>query len=228
MRKIFRFLSSVALVTAGIGSGAIPAQADGILSRQGGVCIDAEGGVREAARLLGYPCHGGANQQFEFVNAPNTRLRVVGTDLCATSDSQAQGSEIRLRPCDWSDAANALQNFAPWTEDAIGHNSGYVMDLSGGWAGQILTMFPGVLQPIVLWSSHLGDNQRWYSATMNAYASVSEVPSGETFVVPGVKGLFRNENGAIRELTTGGLINLEGGNLISDRTQGLIAAGGLN
>ena len=134
--RCFKVFALGLLVSSLSVAAAPPAQAQSIVSRLGGVCIDAEGGVREGARLLGYPCHGGTNQQFEFVNSPNTRLRVSGTGLCASSEGRQQGAEIRLRQCDMSPAGNARQNFGWWSMDAIGHNTGFVMDLSGGWGGR--------------------------------------------------------------------------------------------
>ncbi len=199
-----------------------------MMSQLGGVCMDAEGGVREGARLLGYPCHGAANQNFEFVNSPNTRLRAVGTNFCASSDSRSQGSEIRLRACDFSNHGNALQNFAPWQGYLIGHNTGYVMDLSGGWGGQLLTAFSGMRQPVVLWGKHGGENQRWAFGYMKRYSSWSQVSDGSYFAIRGLKGLFLKRGNSVVDANSGNLIGVDAGTLIGVDAGTLIAAGGLN
>lgn len=193
--KRFKVMALALLVSGLSVAAAPPAQAQSIVSRLGGVCIDAEGGVREGARLLGYPCHGGANQQFEFVNSPNTRLRVKGTGLCASSEGRQQGAEIRLRQCDMSAAGNARQNFGWWSMDAIGHNSGFVMDLSGGWGGQVWSSWSGQTQPIVLWRSHGGENQQWRFADPPRPLPLARIPNSQPYVVPGHKGLLINING---------------------------------
>jgi hypothetical protein len=192
----------------------VSAKAQQIMSSMGGVCIDAEGGARNGARLVGYPCHSGANQRFEFVNGSNTRLRVVGTDLCAASDSRNQGSQIRLRPCEYGSNGNHLQNFGVRSRNMIGHNTGYVVDLSGGWGGRILSFFPGQLQPLVLWGSHGADNQRWYRVQNRRYANYKNVPDGAMFAVPGMKGTFMKQSNQVLDASTGALIGLDGASLI--------------
>src|SRR5688572_31023541 len=98
-------LASAALLTAGTMS---VHASNTIVSKQGGKCLNAEGGARDGARLIAYNCSGAANEDFRF---ERDRLVLGSTGLCAQADSRNQGSEVHLRKCDFSGNGTPLQNF---------------------------------------------------------------------------------------------------------------------
>ena len=166
-KSIIVALMSTAIAMA-LGAG--PAQASNeIVSKQGGKCLNAEGGTKDGARIIAYNCSGAANEDFRMQQG---RLVLGSTGWCAQADSRSAGSEVRLRRCDVSANGNALQNFAFGDGNKIGHNTGYCLDLKGGIAGGVATAIPFVNQPAVLWTCHGGDNQKWFKAEFRSGANI--------------------------------------------------------
>lgn len=194
-----------------------------IVNNDGGVCIDAEGGARDGARLIAYACNGQPNQMVTIDN----RLRFGS--LCAQADSRNEGSEIHLHSCSGNDS---LQGFAWWRNNesgsctaqnpCIGHNSGRVLAAAGSY-------FPGN-RPLCLWSYHGISNQHWktgHHASLQA-GSVVLFPSWVTQVrVDGKPGVSTVSNGLIT-VDGAGVIAQGGGNVIAQGGGNVIAQGGGN
>ena len=83
-----------------------------------GMCLDIRGGGADA---ILWPCHGGANQQFAFLNGSSGHLGVMGACL---STSGREGASLIAAPCQnvpaqrWSLKGNgALTNAQGWCAD---------------------------------------------------------------------------------------------------------------
>lgn len=210
MKKTLLFV--IALSLAPVASFA---QSTMIVSKLGGKCLDVEGGVRIGARLIGYECHGGTNQQLRF-----DRGRLVVGGYCAQADHRSEGSEVRLAQCNFTGSGDSLQNFASWEGKYIGHNTGYVLDLKGGsghWWGN---------QPVILWTKKGSSNQLWMKgeirqASMLTTFTGSVMAPGKLGVVSVSGGRAISENGA-------GVISTGPNGLITDNGAGIIAARPLN
>ena len=181
-----------------------------IVNNDGGVCIDAEGGLRPGARLIAFSCHGGDNQNAKIVGG---RLKIG--NLCATADSRNQGAEIRLQNCVSGEGSDLgqRQNFAWWTGGHIGHNTGYVLAASGRhW---------GTNRPLCLWSKESRSDQKWRTGTfMQISASTRFNEATKVVYVPGQQGSYR--------VSGGQLIGADGGTLVAAGAGNIVAAGAGN
>ena len=183
-----------------------------IVSKQGGKCLNAEGGARDGARIIAYNCSGAPNEDFRLEQG---RLMLGG--MCAQADTRKEGSEVRLRRCDLSGNGNALQNFAPRSGNTIGHNTGHCLDLKGGIVGAVFAKIPWVNQPAVLWGCHGQDNQAWFKGNFRSGANIAV---GTKFWVPGVVGAF--------EMRSGNVVASGGGNVVASGDGNVVASGGGN
>jgi hypothetical protein len=196
-----------------------------IVSKQGGKCLNAEGGVKDGARLIAYNCSGAANENFVLEGG---RLKLAGTTWCAQSDSRNSGSEVRLRKCVSGSAGDALQNFAAWPGNQIGHNTGLCLDLKGGIAGQLAANIPWVNQPAILYTCNHQANQAWISGTFKSGQTVASIPEGTKFWVPGIAGAFEKRGGKIVAQGAGNIVAQGAGNIVAQGAGNIVAQGAGN
>lgn len=218
-------LLAMAIAAAFFPSSTLHAQA--MLSAQGGRCMDSAGGIFDGAPIIAWDCHAGDNQKFQLQDG---RLRLGYSDYCAAVDSRNQGAPLVLRRCDWSANGNALQNIARWNNWHIGHNTGYCLDLAGGLGGAWWARLSGGVQPVVLWSCHGGDNQKWLEGTFRSGVDYDWVVRNEglIFAVPGYKGLMQARGGQIVAAGGGNIVAAGGGNIVAAGGGNIVAAGGGN
>lgn len=206
------------------GATTAPAHARNVtlVSSLGAKCMDAEGGTRRGARLIGYACSGAANQQFFF----NRNGTITQGLLCldASGGYGKDGDGIVL----WDCHGGANQRWTLGADGALRGINGKCMDLQGGdnpvyWV---------VNQPVILWGCHGGRNQVWYRGLL---VSRSAVPAAAArgAVAPGRQTVLQaaQMNDRQRRLIgvdAGTLIGVDAGTLIAAGGQNLIAAGGQN
>ena len=176
-----------------------------IVNNDGGVCIDAEGGVRAGARLIAFSCHGGGNQNVKMTGG---RLKIGS--LCATADSRNQGSEIRLQSCASGESSDLgqRQNFAWWDGGYIGHNTGYVLAAAGRhW---------GTNRPLCLWAKEGRSDQKWRAGTFMQFTEQTTFNSATRVVyVPGQQGSYAVSGGRIVAAGAGNIVAAGGGNIVA-------------
>lgn len=165
---------------------ALPAFSAQIVTRQGGKCLSAEGGVRNGARLVAYNCTGAANENFVIEGG---RLKVAKTNWCAQAESRNERAEVRLRKCVPGDAGHKLQNF-DFHDKAIGHNTGYCLDLKVQINGEAGSSVPWSHQPTVMAKCSGLTSQDWYVGQFKTAQTIESIKDGTTFWVPGVAGMF--------------------------------------
>lgn len=198
---------------------AVPSFAQTIFSGVGGVCMNVEGGVRIGARVIGWPCAGGANEKFV---ADGSWIKLAGTNDCLTAASRSQGAELHLEPCsnNWQ-----TQNFA-FSGNTIKHNTGYCVDLKGaGW----YNLNDGQNKPVILWSCNGGRNQAWFRGGSPAHSiSTAGLRPGTTLVVVGQPGTFVWNGSQIVSDNGGGVISHNGGNVIGQNGASVLSHNGGN
>ena len=172
---------------------ALPAFSAQIVSRQGGKCLSAEGGVKVGARVVAYNCTGANNENFVIEGG---RLKIAKTDLCAQSASRNEKADIRLKKCVAGDEGHKLQNF-DFHDQAIGHNTGYCLDIKVGVNGEAATPIPWANQPTVLTKCSGLTSQNWYLGQFKTGQTLESIRDGATFWVPGVAGMFEKRGNAV-------------------------------
>jgi hypothetical protein len=185
--------------------------------------MDAEGGTRKGARLIGYACNSASNQLFWF----NQNGSITQGNLCldASGGLGRDGDQIVLWDCN----GQANQRWTLGADGTLRGINGKCMDLQGGsahqfWAGN---------QPVILFGCHRGGNQVWHKGFLLAR---SRVPANVANLATQAGRLTTmqslNITPAQRErlIAAGGqnLIGPDGGTLIAAGGQNLIAAGGQN
>lgn len=199
-------IASLFVCVLSFGAQRAHAQSVTLVSRMGAKCLDAEGGrsVR-GTRLIGYPCNGQANEQFQF-NANGT---ITQRGLCVdvTGGLGHDGDQIELWDCN----GGANQKWKMVNGQLVGMN-GKCIDLKGGsgwWFGN---------QPSILWPCNGQDNQHWYKGVVVANNRV--------------RGGVAVKAGALQKLNpvnaSAGVISAGGGNVIAAGGGNVIAAGGGN
>lgn len=220
MSRITRFLAAATIVAATLVTPKAAA-AQNVFSGVGGVCLNVEGGVIEGARIIGWFCSGGANERFVVSNGA---IKLQGTNYCIASDGRAQGAQLRLRTCNGDPST---QNFAFWSGNRIGHNTGYCMDLSGaGWFGQS----NGGGKPVVLWSCHGARNQQWFAGRQAPARSIatSSLRAGDRVAIAGQQGTYTWNGSSLIGNDGSTMVAAGGGNIISITNGQMVAAGGGN
>ena len=199
-----------ALLTAG------HAQAEPVifLSGMGGKCLDAEGGVREGARVIGYACHGQANQTFDHARSSSGPMRIGGLCVDAQGGAGRQGDELILWKC------NGQKNQSwQWSGNRLVGVNNLCVDLKGGdghWLGN---------QPAILWSCNGQKNQAWYWGKNLPATSVT----GAVPVQPGQK--FDIKPLPMASIVAGGAGNVVAagaGNVIAVGSGRIVAGGAGN
>lgn len=214
--------SLIFILSALISVSALSAQ---IASKEGGKCFNVEGGIREGGRLIGYNCTGAANENFVF---ERERLKLMGTNLCAEATSRNSGAEIRMKKCNFTNSGTALQNFGQWADNQIGHNSGMVMDLEGGWVGGTWSSVSGTNQRVVLYTNNHQNNQKWQTGTWKTGQTFQSLPQGQVFTVPGYKGWLEKRGNNIVAAGGGNIVAAGGGNIVAAGGGNIVAAGAGN
>lgn len=180
-----------------------------LVTPQGGFCIDAKGGARIGAELVIWDCHGGTNQLFRFEKG-----RLVAGGYCAQADSRHERAGIRLAQCNFSDAGNALQNFAPSGNGVISHNSGWVIQNGYGFHKGRGVML-GAPHPVE-------KHKQWEWGSM---VKTNRFKEGGTYKIPGIEGSFTFRGGSLIS-DGGGTYTVRGGDLVGPDGGTLIRAGG--
>lgn len=197
-----------------------------IVSKQGGKCLNAEGGIKDGARLIAYNCGGAPNEDFVLDGG---RLKLAGSTWCAQADSRNQGSEVHLHKCNTTPAGDALQNFSSWPGNQIGHNTGMCLDLKGGFIGQMATIVPGVNQPAILFGCNKQDNQSWIvSGVFKKAQTFASIADGTKFWIPGMVGAFEKRGNNIVAQGGGNIVAQGGGNIVAQGGGNIVAQGGGN
>lgn len=216
MSRMTRVLVGVAAVAITLCAPKAAA-AQNVFSGVGGVCLNVEGGVIDGARIIGWNCSGADNEKFVIEGG---RLKLSGTNWCAESVSRAEGAQLRLRGCNREDQ---LQNFAFWTNDRMGHNSGYCVDLKGaGWFGQN----NGHGKPVVLWTCKAGErNQQWFAGGgVRSRIAVSSLRAGSRVIIAGRPGIWTWNGSALIGNDGSTLIGNDGSTLVGNDGASLVAA----
>ena len=200
-----------------------PAFAGEIVSKLGGKCLNAEGGIKDGARVIAFNCSGSPNENFAVDNG---RLKIAGSDWCAQTDTTSENSEIHLRKCVSGPTGDKLQNFA-FHGKAIGHNTGYCMDLKGGVAGQVASNISWGNQPTILFKCNDQANQSWYTGTFQTGQTTKSIKDGTVFWVPGVTGMFEKRGDEIVSQGGGNLKN-SGGKIVAQGGGNIVTQTGAN
>lgn len=217
MRYRSFFICTASAITVALAvMGASSAHANNLLvSGMGGKCLDVEGGqIRAGARVIGYQCHAGANQQFEYFRS-NGEIRIGGLCVDISGGRGNQGDKLILWQCSgqanqrWSASGNAIRGM-----------NGLCLDLKGGsghWLGN---------QEAIVWSCNGQSNQTWYRGHLVAASRVQ----GATAVQPGQRVDIRPISNINRIIASGGgnVIAPGGGNVIAPGGGNVIAPGTLN
>lgn len=241
MKKYAGFLMAAVVVTlaAGVAEGQL-------VSGMGGMCLNAEGGLRPGARLIVWPCSGANNEQWKIgkprginetrIYTPNATTKAYdGTTVpyCAQAASRNDGAEIFAQPCD--NNQTALQNFASRGGSTIGHNTGYCVDVRGGWGGWGITNLAGAVfgtnrnVPVILSGCHGQYNQVWKKVKRSGSSiSKSSLSPGDVVTVAGKGGFLKWTGSGLIGADGGTLVAAGAGNLISEDGSTLVAAGGGN
>lgn len=189
-----------------------------LVTPQGGFCIDAKGGARKGAELVIWDCHGGTNQLFRF-----ERGRLVAGGYCAQADSRHERAGIRLAQCNFTEAGNALQNFAPSGNGVISHNSGWVIQNGYGFhrGRGIMLGSPNPIEP----------HKQWEWGSM---VKTNRFRTGMVYKIPGVQGAFTfrggkliSDDGSTFTVRAGNLIGPDGGTVVGSGGS-IVAAGAGN
>jgi hypothetical protein len=238
MRKL------VAVLFFGMVAGlmASDAGAQTLLSGMGGMCLNAEGGLRPGARLIVWPCSGGSNELWTIgrprgindtrIYTPNATTTAFDGSIvpyCVEAQHRDNGAQLFARPCD--NNKTSLQNFAWRGGNTVGHNSGRCLDVLGGWgawgiANTIGAAFGNRNVPVGLYNCHGGYEQQWFRAE----APRRSVPASVSrFSIAGRAGSYTFRNGQFFRIEANGQMVAAGGlNLIGPDGGTLVAAGGGN
>jgi len=216
---VFAFL----LTLAGI---AAPERAEAqnvtLVSGLGAKCMDAEGGTRKGARVIGFSCQGSANQLFWF----NQNGTITQGSLCldASGGYGRDGDGLILWDCN----GGPNQRWTLGPDGAIRGINGKCLDLQGGDSPVYWVMN----QPVILWGCHGGRNQVWFKglvvsrSAVPAGAAGMAVGAGRTAVLQAVQ--LNDQQRRLIGVDAGTLIGVDAGTLIAAGGQNLIAAGGQN
>lgn len=122
-------------------------QANGTLRNEIGMCADIEGGSRNSgARVLGYPCHSGSNQQwYPAVTAQTAALGTAGLTA-----SQRMGGRSDVRGLLFSSGFSGGNIVASGGGNIVASGGGNIVASGGGnivagGAGNLLARFGGQL-----------------------------------------------------------------------------------
>lgn len=171
----------------------IPAFGAEIVHKQAGKCLAAEGGVKDGSKVIAFDCTGAANESFVIEGG---RLKIAGTGWCAQAETRNEGSEVRLKKCMAGDEGHKLQNFA-FNGQTIGHNSGYCLDVKGGFRAQVASKVPWTNKPAVLAKCNGTSDQMWFSGTFKAGQNLQSIKEGTVFWVSGLAGMFEKKGSDI-------------------------------
>lgn len=172
---------------------ALPVFSAEIVSRQGGKCLSAEGGAKEGARVVAINCTGANNENFIVEGG---RLKIAKTNLCAQSESRNEKAEIRLRKCVSGDAGHVLQNFE-FHEQAIGHNTGFCLDIKGQVSEEAASNIKWSRQPAILAKCSGLTGQDWFAGQFKTGQTLDSIKDGTMFWVPGIAGMFEKRGNAV-------------------------------
>ena len=146
------------------------AQSVTLVSSLGAKCLDAEGGSRKGARLIGYKCTAASNQRFVL----NSNGTITQGRLCVDVRGGAgrDGDEIILWDCN----GQANQRWIPQSDGSIVGMNGKCLDLKGGSSPQWWFMN----QPAILWGCNRQDNQKWGKGIVVNKSQLKGVSSPQT------------------------------------------------
>jgi Ricin-type beta-trefoil lectin domain. len=193
-----------------------------IVNKDGGLCIDAEGGAGLGARVIAYACSGNANQQITI----DGRIRIGG--YCAQADTRNKGSEIHLKACDSKN--DSLQGFGWWvsnegrgactsTSPCIGHNTGNVLAAASSFFGN---------RPLCLWVEYSRSDAHWKNGQMVSFQPGQPVvfqPSVTELRVAGKAGVSTVKHGMITSDGLG-LLGHDGGGIVGNNGNGVVGTAG--
>lgn len=214
--KSFRNLFFAVMLIGGLVALTQPdeakAQNVAIVSELGGKCMDASGGTSKGARLIGYACSPGKNNQIFWFNANGT-ITQGGFCLDASGGLGRSGDQIALWDCN----GQPNQKWAIQSDGTVRGIGGKCLDLQYGdnptyWIANALTQ-----QSVILWDCHGGNNQKWNKAIPIQSGPRS---SRSILVAPGSRGnvdpFMLTAKQASELIGAGGLnlINLDGGTLV--------------
>jgi hypothetical protein len=150
LKAALTFVFLITLISIAFSSES-KAQAVTLVSSLGGKCLDAEGGSRKGARLIGYKCTAASNQMFVF-NANGT---IKQGSLCVDVRGGAgrDGDELILWDCN----GQANQRWTLRSDGSIVGINGKCLDLKGGSSPQWWIMN----QPAIIWGCNNQNNQKW-------------------------------------------------------------------
>lgn len=217
-----RILAALLVLAPWLVTPAAQAQNVALVSSLGAKCMDAEGGTRKGARLIGYACTGSSNQQFALQRDGTIRQGSLCVD--ASGGLGRQGDGIILWDCN----GGANQRWSLGTDGSLRGISGRCMDLQGGDNPVYWVMN----QPVILWDCHGGRNQVWYRGLLVPRSAVSAGQASGA-ITAGRLGVLQATQLTDRQrrligVDGGTLIGVDGGTLIAAGGQNLIAAGGQN
>lgn len=188
-----------------------------LVSGMGGKCLDAEGGIRDGVRFLGYQCHGGANQKFTIPPGQSQSIQIKMGGLCLSV--RGNGNErdpVILQQCGNNRPSTQLWNLS--NNELVSAASGRCVDLEGG-AGHFFGN-----QPAILFNCHHQSNQKWYVGKLVNAGKINNahlIQPGQRFDIRPIGGNVINAGGA-------NVINAGGANVIAAGGGNVIAVGGAN
>lgn len=231
MIRTLMLAAFAAIFTGLLAPSMVQAQNVVLVSALGAKCMDAEGGTRKGARLIGYACNSATNQLFWF----NQNGSITQGNLCldASGGLGRDGDQVVLWDCN----GQANQRWTLGADGTLRGINGKCMDLKGGSAHQ----FWSGNQPVILFGCHGGNNQRWNRgivlARSNVPANVANLAT-QAGRLTTMQSLNITPAQRDRLIAAGGqnliaaggqnLIGVDGGTLIAAGGQNLIAAGGQN
>jgi hypothetical protein len=191
------------------------AQNVALVSSLGAKCMDAEGGSRKGARLIGYACTAASNQIFWF----NQNGTITQGSLCldASGGYGRDGDQIVLWDCN----GGANQRWTLGPDGAIRGINGKCMDLQWGDSPAYWVMN----QPVILWGCHGGKNQVWFKGLVVPRSGIASGPASRATAAGRQAALQATQLSPQQQQR---LIAAGGQNLIGVDAGTLIAAGGQN
>lgn len=161
--KIIRYTSIAALTFAGLVAAQAPARAELIAGGQHpGTCLDMRGGSSD---LILYACHGGSNQQFQFLADGTVRQQ----GRCLTAGTKA-GDVLIMSSC----VGDPAQRWRLHGDGSLRNGEGWCADVEEGGASG---------SSVLIWSCHpargiAAANQRWARATFAYRGSLKNLGGG--------------------------------------------------
>jgi hypothetical protein len=193
-----------------------------LMSGMGGKCLNAEGAkTSNGTRLIGYPCSGSWNEQFNIM-ADGT-IRMGGKCVDDYGGMGKDEDQIVLWDCNGGKGQQ-------WRFDGhrlVGIN-GKCIDLKGG-AGLWIPMVWN--QPAILYNCSGADNQLWYKSGLikaSMLGGARTAKPGDQVTIRPIPGVIAAGGGNVVAAGGGNVIAAGGGNVIAAGGGNVIAAGGGN